>query len=271
MEGALPNMVIIGVQKCGTTALHSYLARHPEISMSKPKELDFFISGEGGRWEQGLDWYRERFDPSTPVRGESSPNYTADPKFPGVAERMARTIPDAKLIFMVRDPIDRVRSNYVHTYSNRVESRPIEQAVLDPASEYLARSRYHHQLSIYLEHFPSEQILVLEQDELSHNNRETLPRVFRFLGVRDDVWRDAFEKRRLESSSRRRRTALGNQVAKRVSMKRWRGIRDRRPFSKPFERPEISDELRARIADALRDDITRFRELTGRSFENWSV
>ena len=51
----------------------------------------------------------------------------------------------------------------------------------------------------------------------------------------------------------------------------WRGIRDRRPFSKPFERPEISDELRARIADALRDDITKFRELTGRGFENWSV
>lgn len=271
MAGSLPNMVIIGVQKCGTTALHSYLARHPEISMSKPKELDFFISGEGGRWEQGLDWYRERFDPSTAVRGESSPNYTADPKFPGVAERMAEVVPDAKLIFMVRDPIDRVRSNYVHTYSNRVESRPIEQAVLDPTSEYIARSRYHHQLSLFLQHFPSEQILVLEQDELSHDRRETLPRVFRFLGVRDDIWREAFDKRRLESSTRRRRTALGNQVARRVSMKTWRGIRDRRLFSKPFDRPEMPDELRAQIAELLRDDITKFRELTGRSFENWSM
>src|SRR5919106_4193832 len=102
MEGALPTFVIIGAQKCGTTALHSYLSRHPEVSMSRPKELDFFV--EGANWEKGVDWYRSRFDGAAKARGESSPNYTAHPMLAGVPERMAELVPDAKLIFMVRDP-----------------------------------------------------------------------------------------------------------------------------------------------------------------------
>jgi hypothetical protein len=266
---SLPNVVIIGAQKCGTTALHSYMARHPWIAMSKPKELDFFI--EGRNWERGVDWYRGHFDPVMPVRGESSPNYTADPYLPGVAERMANVIPDAKLIFMVRDPVERVRANWIHTYSNRVEDRPLREAVLDPDAEYLARSRYHHQLSRYLEHYPMERILVLEQDELLEDRRATLVRVWQFLEVRDTVWREAFNIKRLESGERRRKTRLGRYVSGRVSQSTWRHLRGHRPFSTPFVQSEMDAELRAEVADRLRDDAERFRALTGRRFEGWSV
>jgi len=261
--------VIIGAQKCGTTALHSYLSRHPQISMSRPKEVDFFITG--ANWERGVDWYRDRFDASAPVRGESSPNYTADPAIAGVPARMAELIPDAKLIYMVRDPIDRVRANWVHTYSNRAEDRPLRDAVLDPESSYVARSRYHHQLSRYLEHYPLDGVLVLEQGDLLGDRRETLRRVFGFLEVDEDVWHDAFDVQRLETSARRRRTPLGAFVAERVRLRVWRRLRDHRPFSTAFEHPEIDADLRARLTELLADDVARFRELTGRKFASWSL
>lgn len=269
MNGALPTFVIVGAQKCGTTALHSYLARHPEISMSRPKELDFFVAE--GNWGKGLDWYRSRFDPAAEIRGESSPNYTAHPTFAGVPERMAELIPDAKLIFMVRDPIDRIRANWLHTYSNRAEHRPMREAVLDPAKDYLTRSRYHLQLSRFLDHYPLDQVMVIEQDELLRDRRETLRRVFGFLGAREDVWRNAFAEPRLETSARRRRTRLGALVANRVRVRTWRRVRNRWPLTRPFEHPAIDDALHAELAGLLRDDIERFRELTGREFANWSV
>ena len=270
MSGALPTFVIIGAQKCGTTALHSYLLRHPEISMSRPKELDYFVAERN--WDRGLDWYRERFDPSKPVRGESSPNYTTHPRFAGVPERMVDLIPDAKLIFMVRDPIKRIRANWIHTYSNRVESRPMHEAVLDESRlSYIMRSKYHMQLTRFLEHYPMERILIVEQDELMNERRQTLQRVFRFLEVREDIWRESYNTARLETSTRWRRTGLGALAADRLPGKTWRRLRNRRPFAFPFEQPPMDDALHAELASRLRDDVAAFRELTGRKFESWSL
>ncbi|HET9119805.1 MAG TPA: hypothetical protein VFN72_04675, partial [Solirubrobacterales bacterium] len=94
-HAALPNLIIIGGLKCGTTSIHHYLGLHPEINMSKPKELNFFV--EELNWDLGLDWYEGRFDSRFPVRGESSPHYTNMPYFEGVPERIHRHVPEAKL------------------------------------------------------------------------------------------------------------------------------------------------------------------------------
>ncbi len=87
-NGALPNLIVIGGLKCGTTSLHHYLNLHPEIGMSRPKELNFFV--EELNWELGADWYRGHFPADVAVRGETSPHYTNRPRFEGVAERMRR-------------------------------------------------------------------------------------------------------------------------------------------------------------------------------------
>jgi hypothetical protein len=96
---ALPNLVVIGAMKCGTTSLHHYLDLHPEISMSRPKELNFFIGDDGGpgdwrggTWRRGTAWYAQHFEPAAPVRGEVSPGYTS-PSFPYEAGRMAAVVP----------------------------------------------------------------------------------------------------------------------------------------------------------------------------------
>src|SRR5687768_8813331 len=102
----LPNLIIIGAMKCGTTSMHGYLRRHRQIEMSGTKELDFFIAGRN--WEKGPDWYASQFPGGTAIRGESSPNYTSALIFPGVPERMHSVVPDARLLFMVRDPVDRI-------------------------------------------------------------------------------------------------------------------------------------------------------------------
>ena len=105
----LPNLVVIGAQKCGTSGLHYQLSLHPEIWMSRPKELNFFI--EERNWSRGQDWYRHCFDARAKVRGESSPNYTAYPQHLGVPERMP--------------PWSRTRSSSTWSGIRWRESRPL--------------------------------------------------------------------------------------------------------------------------------------------------
>src|SRR4051812_14286994 len=115
----LPNLIIIGAQKCGTTSLHKYLHCHPEVEMSKPKELDFFAEkSTKSTWFKGSEWYKSCFPQSdAKIYGESSPSYTGYPIFKNVPARMHGLIPDAKLIYLVRDPIQRVVSAYIQQRS----------------------------------------------------------------------------------------------------------------------------------------------------------
>ena len=113
--GRLPDLIIIGAMKCGTTSLHRYLDLHPEIIMSGQKGLNFFIPERN--WGKGVDWYRPNFKGNALVSGEASPNYTNFPDFKGVAGCMHPIGPNARLIYMVRDPVDRILSHYMHFVS----------------------------------------------------------------------------------------------------------------------------------------------------------
>src|SRR3954452_23901221 len=180
-HGALPNLIIIGGLKCGTTSIHHYLGLHPEVQMSKPKELNFFV--EELSWDLGLEWYKGRFDDRFAVRGESSPHYTNQPRFKGVAERIQQHCPDAKLIYMVRDPIKRVLSHWVHATGAGYETRELVPTLSEPDSSYIHRSMYWMQLQPYLERFDRSQIEVIAQEELQSEREETMRKAFGFAGV----------------------------------------------------------------------------------------
>ncbi len=266
MSGALPTFVIIGAQKCGTTALHSYLARHPEISMSRPKELDFFVAEKN--WDRGLDWYRQRWNgPDKPIRGESSPNYTAYPNFDGVPERMVELLPDIKLIFMVRDPVDRVRSSYIHAVLER------GRAPADAGGRARSGARLRAPLALPRAAHPVPRPLPDGADPAARAGRAA-ERPEGDAGARVRVPRGP--RGRLAGVVQRTPArdlgaaagALGSGVfaANRLSVRWWRKIRDRRPFSKPFVQAPLEDDLRAELEDMLRDDVAAFRELTGRTF-----
>lgn len=197
--GALPNLIVIGAMKCATTAMHHYLDGHPDIAMTARKEVNFFVgdeqaADEADQWHRGWQWYASLFDPSAPVRGESSPGYTS-PSFPDVAGRMARGLPDVRLVYLVRDPVQRAVSQYRHHQRDGAEHRPLSAALLDPESQYVARSRYHERLVPFLRHFAREQILVVVQERLLADRRAQMSRVYAHVGADPQWWDDMLQRR----------------------------------------------------------------------------
>lgn len=284
--GQLPNLLIIGAQKCGTTSLHNYLACHPDVHMSARKELVFFVAERN--WPKGLDWYRSHFRRAARVRGESSPQYAMYPRLVGVPERICRTLSEVKLIYIVRDPIERIRSHYAHVTALGTERRPIEEALFGPSAEgyYISISSYFLQISRYLEHVPRDRIMIVDHDELRHSRRRTLQQVFAFLGIDTDVdapdfdreWNVTEHKRGLGILGRRLSAAQSVRLARSLEHSplpwrmRWRAQELLlNGFAPRLRRPELAPATLDRLRDALADDARRFRALTGRAFERWSV
>ena len=295
-SGALPTFLVIGAGKCGTTSLHHYLATHPEIQMSRTKELRFFQDrgdpsvydappdpllgaelSERRNWYRGVDWYRSNFDPSFGVRGESTPGYTA-PHYPGCAARIASVVPGARLIFAVRDPVDRMLSTYRFRRGGGVERRPPEKA-LAPGSYYSRTSCYGACIEPYLERFPRERILIVDAERLDRDRRATLRRVFEFLGAHPEWSSPAFDRRWNVTATQHgaRWRTLGWLRARRW----WSSVATRvprralwltetvttGPARQDGERPALREDL----LDELRADAARFRELVGHDFPDWSV
>lgn len=278
-EGALPNLIIIGAMKCATTSLHYYLDLHPEISMSREKELNFFSRPEVRA--KGLDWYRGRFDPSAVIRGESSPSYTSHPTFPDVPARMHAVIPEARLIYLVRDPLERLLAHYRHNYSDRTVNGTIREALRAPDSTMVLRSRYATQLEQYLAFYPPERILVVQQESLLRDRFAELERVFRFLGVDPSVRSLWFRYRRHRSARKRRLSDLGVRLAETRVMSRVRRLPEwirwplldvaYAPFSSAVPRPELPAVLEKELLEIFRGETERLRRLTGMRLEGWRV
>ena len=275
--GALPNLIVIGAQKCGTSVLHYYLSLHPEVSMSKPKELNFFI--EERNWPRGVDWYKRHFDANAHVRGEASPNYTAFPQHEGVPERMHSVVPDAKLIYFIRDPLERIAAHWVHNYAKRREKGTLAETLVHPNTSYVTRSLYAMQLERFLAVYPKDQILVMQQSELRYDRMASLRRVFEFVGVDPDFNHPRFEQERHQTSGKTRATRLAVRLEKLGRSRRgrwlpsnfWLVLDDRLPLRRTIKRPDVHAALPDETLDKLREDAERLRELTGRDFSNWKL
>jgi hypothetical protein len=273
---------VIGAQKCGTTSLHFYLDQHPEIQMARGKELNFFVGD--GSWANGVDWYAAHFDSEAPVRGESSPAYTNYPIFDGVPARIHSFVPHAKLVYMVRDPVERTISQYVHDYSTGREDRSIEDVFEDGLAThpYVTRSKYFLQLEQYLAFFDPAAILVVTQEELLLERSAAMRRIFGFLEVDPSFYHPNFEQIKHLSRDRRRRTWAGRAVTSAIRTvtrplhpPRWLAWEAENylvfPLARKVTRPALSTAVREQLADELKEDVDRLRELTGQEFATWSV
>ena len=152
----MPNLIIIGGLKCGTTSIHHYLGLHPEIHMSKPKELNFFV--EELNWDLGLPWYEGRFDDRFPVRGESSPHYTNLPRYSGVAERIRDNCPTRSSSTWSATRSAASSPTGATPPARATRRAPMEDVLSRDDQTYVTRSMYWMQLQPYLELFPPEQI-----------------------------------------------------------------------------------------------------------------
>ena len=278
-HGALPNLIIIGAMKCATTSLHFYLDLHPDISMSRRKELNFFSQEES--WVKGEDWYRAWFDADAPVRGEASPSYSHVHRFPGVPARMRTLVPEAKLIYLVRDPVRRLLSHYRHMVAERKEDRPLVEVLEEENSALVTRSLYTFQLEQYLSHFPMDQILVVQQERLLADRQGVMSGIYSFLGVDPEFRSILFKHRRHRSVRKRRKTELGLKISRLSALRaisrfpdplRWL-VEDLIffPFSHRVHPPELPPGIADRLHEHFRRDTNRLRELTGQSFEGWVV
>ena len=205
----LPNFMIIGAAKAGTTSLHYYLDLHPEVSMSQPKETDFFVRDD---YRQALDEYAACFEPGTKVRGEASVHYTCWPDVPHIPERISSVLPDLKLIYCVRDPIDRAVGHYHERYQSSLAPKSIEAAFaeLDDSKVWVAASKYAMQLDRYREHFPDADLLLLDMQDLREERADTLQSVFEFLGIDPEFSSPDFDQElNIHLGGRKRMTAPG--------------------------------------------------------------
>ncbi len=295
-RGALPNLIVIGAAQCGTSALHYYLDLHPEIRMSSPKELNFFVTdGDLVRapfpplpplrppqrpvssWSRGVDWYASQFHATAPVRGESSVSYTF-PWCPGIAERMASVVPAAKLILMVRDPVERLLSQYLNYRGLRRERRPLAEAVSGPNNAYVARSQYAANLRPYLERFPRSRIHLERQEELLGRRREAMRRIFAFLEVDEGFWSPSMERLRNTSGRKGGAYRLAERLRRRRVVAPLYGLRPEAKWRierlvargrRAAERPAVEPALRRRLVAELESDVAELEELTGWDLSAW--
>lgn len=291
---ALPTFFIIGAAKSGTTSLHYYLDQHPQIQMSGHKEPNFFSGPEKGvpyPWGRvsRLEEYEELFDPTVGVRGESSTGYASHPRRQGVPERIKELVPEAKFIYLVRDPIARTVSQYQHRVAVEGERRSLQEALgdlSDPYSICICPSLYASQLALYLRHFPQERLLVIDQAALLADRRSTLRQVFNFLSV-DDVVDSMSLNEEFNTSRERRIYPLAYARLHYVRLRgadvpaplRWIPRRVRRPLRRsverfllsPLETPTLDAELRARLEELYVVEVERLRALTGKTFPTWSI
>jgi hypothetical protein len=274
----LPTFLVIGTQKAGTTSVWEFLRRHPQVFMPDVKELNFFI--EEGSWHKGIDWYRSLFAGARPDQqiGEASPGYTMFPIFSGAPARIAAVIPDVKLLYMVRHPIERMRSSYLQSVATGLETRPMREALL-LSSQYVTLSLYALQIEQFLEHFDRSQLLVEKSEDLAADAAATLGRVQDFLGIDAGAAPDLEVERHNTSAGKlapRRRAIVAARALRRAGRPAL-ATRVATSPSKLLARPldeaaiRLDDDLYQRLLGWIRPDLQRLRILLGEGFDAWGL
>ncbi|WP_369258675.1 sulfotransferase family protein [Geodermatophilus amargosae] len=301
----LPQFVVAGAPKAGTTALHAALATHPGLYLSPVKEPKYYLTdgrrpprtGQRGpgdahsarEWIWRREDYLRLFDGAPPgtVRGESTPFYLHDR---AAQRRLAADVPGVRVVAIVRDPVDRAWSNWVHLRADGLEPEADFAAAVEleesrvaagwaPFWHYRGLGRYGEQLRDLYTVLPRSQVLLLRYRQLVDTPRETLDRVSDFLGVQPGVAHTVAPenvKPYVADTARYRALArvaragavLGAHLPPRV----WRQVS--RPLLAALHagrapRPEMPVEVRRAVLAPLLPDVALLEELTGESFDDW--
>jgi Sulfotransferase family len=290
----LPNFIVIGAAKAGTTALYWYLAEHPDVFMSPVKETNYFAYGVDERGEllfgdpevhrfpiRTLPDYEALFADSGSAHavGEASTMYLECPQAAG---RIRRLLPDARIICGLREPVDRAYSDYQMYLRNR--SRRLD-AVRDlspgaawarPDSHWMRIGRYHDALARYYEAFPREQIHVFLFDDLKRNALQVVQNIYRFLGT-DPGFVPDFDTPHnvggMPSSVMLERVFTSKTI--KAAVEPWvpKGAANwlRRLRTRSMQRPPaLPTELQRELRAHFREDIARTSALIGRSLDHWT-
>lgn len=258
--GNMPDFIIIGAMKCATTTLHDQLDMHDSFFMTNPKEPNYF--SDDGVFTKGFRWYESLFEGAMPgqLRGESSTHYTKFPLYPETLARMKSCCPKVKLIYIMRHPVDRLVSHYIHEWTQGVVSCDIDKAI-DRYPELIEYGRYNMQIDQYLKSYDCSALLPLFSERLLEHPLRELQTVFDFLNVNEaPIWYPEIKKNvsaeRLRVSAWRD-TIVNNNVL-RFLRRRFvpknirRVVRD---FWTMGSKPELSAEVLKKVEDIFNEDL----------------
>lgn len=289
----LPNFVIIGAAKAGTTALYWYLAEHPEIFMSPMKETNFLAYGRDGKGNlmygdpelhrfrvTTLDAYEALFEEAGNVKavGEASPIYLECPQTP---ERIKTLLPGAQIVCGLRDPVDRAYSDYQMYLRNRGKRLDPERDLVpdaswaQPGSHWMKIGRYHEMLSRYFDVIPREQVYLYLFRDLKTDSQDVIQNVYRFLGVDETYVPD------LDTPHNVGGMPAVAGVERVLTSKRLRALAEpmiprfvadfaRRVRTANLEKaPPLPPAMRRRMIEYFEDDIVQAQSLLGLDLSNW--
>jgi len=274
-NGRLPDFLIIGAMRAGTSGLAAYLRSHPQVYMSRRKELHFFDE----RFQAGVEWYRKQFVDVAPdqLSGEATPIYMY---LPEVAPRMHQTVPSAKLVAVLRNPVDRAYSHYWKTRGMGNETLDFEEAieaeqerlaaggrVARVSYSYLDRGSYLAQLQNVARYYPEDAIHVLKFEDLRDVTQTTLRSLAAFLGIEGGGFVLPSKTHRNQSISFRF-PSLHRAVR---PLPRTVKAIERRLNSRPMRYPPIGDKTRARLLEHFAPHNLALERWLGQDFSAWSV
>lgn len=262
-----PDFLIIGAMKSGTSTLQTQLAAQPGIFMTTPKEPNFFSDDDV--YARGLDWYQDLFASAAPddLKGEASTHYTKLPTYPETVARMGEVLEAPRLIYVIRDPVERAVSHYLHAWSEGEVGRDVAQAFADNP-EFIAYSRYPMQLAPFLDRYGAESLLLTSLEAIKTAPQEELDRIGRHLGAAGPLTWNMGQKAQNVSAERARplpmQTLLvDNPVAR--SLRRTlvpKTLRTKiRQMRTRDDRPELPADLRNRLQDTFRTDRAPLQRL----------
>lgn len=268
--------MIIGAQKCGTTSLARQLAAHPQICFCQIKEPGFFNTTED--WRASVAEYHALYDPEPgQICGEASTMYTFLPEWRGTHRRLHDYNPDLKLIYIMRQPVERIISNYSHRLVRKTVAEPPETAVFaDPA--YLNRTRYSVQIKPYLELFPRENVLFLIFEEYVADQKKTLRQIADFLQMDPQAYPATLQTKAAHKSvgeshltpwMKRVKAFAPVQAILPLAPTAVRGVVRNYLGNKLEEKPQFSPELKQLLWRFLEDDVRNIEAIIGRRLDIW--
>ena len=260
---SLPDVLIIGAQRCGTSSLYKYLGQHPAVSPSIRKEVEYFST----RYTEGLSWYRSHFPlrrPSSmnpPLTFEATPDYMLHPL---AAERAFALVPNARVIALVRNPVSRAYSQYQHnlrlgheplSFDEALEAEEsridgeVERLKSDPAYQarslrrhgYAERGKYDEQLSPWLERFPTDRFHIVKSEDFFSAPEAAFHQILRFLDLAP------FQPAEFHNYSQPVKTAPA-------------------PDAPPVASPKASEASRTRLRQVFEPHVSRLEQLLDRDF-----
>ena len=276
----LPTYLIVGTVRSGTTSLHRALRRHPDVFAPGEKELHFFDR----QFDRGIGWYESLFAdaPGTGPVGEATPNYVYDEH---ALERMAGVVPDARLVVLLRDPVERAYSQYwmqrsAHhetlDFADAVAAEPDRLATPDPNARayfsYVDRGRYVAQLRRLRSHYPAEQTLVVLYEDLRDRPEETFQGVCRFIGADPGAGPSGLDERANQHRSYRfdRVRRLTHEVRRRGPVGRAAAHVMAKANSRATRYPVMDARTRTRLEREFAEPNAELAAWLGRDLSAWA-